>query len=74
VTAELYDRVQRVVALHGGGGTRQRRHNHYLKGTLWCGRCGRRIIISPGRGNGGTYFYFLCRGRQDRLCDQLRCV
>jgi hypothetical protein len=70
VTPEVFERTQRVLALRGGGGTRQRRHHHWLKGLLWCARCGRRIIITPGKGNGGTYFYFLCRGRQDRLCDQ----
>jgi site-specific DNA recombinase len=70
VEPELFDRVQRVLALHGGGGTRQRVHNHYLKGALWCGRCGRRFIIMRGRGNGGTYFYFICRGRQGSGCTQ----
>jgi hypothetical protein len=70
VTPELFDRVQRVLAVHGGGGTRQRVHDHYLKGLLWCGRCGRRFIIMPGRGNGGTYFYFICRGRQGGGCTQ----
>jgi site-specific DNA recombinase len=70
VTPELFDRVQRVLALHGGGGIRQRTHNHYLKGILWCGRCGRRFVIMPGRGNGGTYFYYICRGRQGHGCDQ----
>ena len=70
ISVELFERVQRVLALHGGGGTRQRTHHHYLKGLLWCGRCGRRFVIMPGRGNGGTYFYFMCRGRQDHECDQ----
>ncbi len=70
ISPDLFDRVQRVLALHGGGGTRQRVHNHYLKGALWCGRCGRRFIIMRGKGNGGTYFYFLCRGRQDAGCTQ----
>ncbi len=70
VGRELFERVQRVLALNGGGGTRQRTHNHYLKGILWCGRCGRRLVIMPGRGNGGTYFYYFCRGRQDHSCDQ----
>ena len=57
-----------MLALRGGGGTRQRTHDHYLKGSLWCGRCSRRLILTPGRGNGGTYFYFLCRGRQQGVC------
>jgi site-specific DNA recombinase len=70
VTSELFDRVQRVLALHGGGGTRARQHDHWLKGLIWCERCGKRLIVTPGRGNGGTYFYFVCRGRQARTCDQ----
>jgi hypothetical protein len=69
ISRELFDRVQRVLALHGGG-TRQRTHNHFLKGLLWCGRCGRRFIIMRGKGKGGTYFYFICRGRQDHSCTQ----
>ncbi len=69
ITEETYDRVQRVLALRGGGGTRQRRHHHWLKGLLWCHRCGHRMVLIPGKGNGGTYFYFLCRGRQKHLCD-----
>ncbi len=73
VSPDLFERVQRVLALHGGGGTRQRTHNHYLKGTLWCARCGRRFIIMRGRGNGGTYFYFICRGRQGDGCTQPYC-
>ena len=70
ISPELFERVQQIVALRGGGGTRERTHSHFLKGQIWCGRCGRRFVITPGRGNGGTYFYFLCRGRQDRKCDQ----
>lgn len=69
ITEETYQRVQRVLALRGGGGTRQRQHNHWLKGIIWCHRCGDRLVIAPGRGNGGTYFYYLCRGRQKRVCD-----
>ncbi len=68
VALEVFDRVQKVLALRGGG-TRDRTHNHYLKGVLWCGRCKQRLIIMPGKGNGGRYFYYLCRGRQDHGCD-----
>jgi site-specific DNA recombinase len=68
ITPEVFERVQRVLALRGGGGTRARRHDHYLKGALWCRRCGSRLILNPGTGNGGTYFYFLCVGRRRRGC------
>jgi site-specific DNA recombinase len=69
ISEELYERVQRVLALRGGGGTRQRHHSHWLKGLLWCHRCGYRMVITRGKGNGGVYFYFFCRGRQKHLCD-----
>ncbi len=40
-------------------------HNqHYLKGSLWCGRCRSRLTFIRVNGNGGTYEYFFCLGRQ----------
>ncbi|TYC07530.1 hypothetical protein FXF65_42425 [Actinomadura syzygii] len=70
VTPEVFERVQRVLDAHSGAGTRRRKHHHYLKGTVWCGRCRKRFIIQPGKGNGGLYFYFMCAGRQDKSCVQ----
>ncbi|MEO8352597.1 MAG: DUF1553 domain-containing protein, partial [Chthoniobacteraceae bacterium] len=45
-------------------GIKQRQHHHYLKGSLWCAECGSRLIYSRSTGNGGTYDYFFCVGRQ----------
>ncbi len=61
--------MQKVLDSHQGAGTRTRTHNHYLKGVLWCARCDHRFIVQRAMGNGGEYFYFFCRGRQDGLCD-----
>ena len=70
ITQELFDRVQEVLDSERGGGTRARVHNHYLKGTVWCRRCSRRLIIMRGKGKrGDLYFYYICRGRQSRSCD-----
>lgn len=70
VSQELFDRVQRVLFSERRAGTRQRTHNHYLKGLLWCARCSSRLIVIPGRSKSGTqYFYYLCRGRQCGTCD-----
>ena len=53
-----------------GRDTRKRTHDHYLKGTPWCRRCKRRLILMPGTSKSGDqYFYFICRGRQDHVCD-----
>jgi site-specific DNA recombinase len=69
ITPELFERVQKVLDSHSGAGNRTRTHNHYLKGVLWCARCEHRFIVQRARGNGGEYYYYFCRGRQEGLCD-----
>jgi hypothetical protein len=70
ISADLFERVQRVLDAHQGSGVRQRKHHHYLKGLVWCGRCGKRLILQRAVGrHGGEYFYFLCMGRQEGSCD-----
>ena len=74
VSQELFDRVQEMRALRSNN-TRDRVHFHYLKGGfLHCERChkaGRRsrFVYTEAKGKGGTYAYYLCRGRQDGHCD-----
>lgn len=75
VDQELFDRVQEVADLRSRGGQRDRVLQHYLKGMLFCARCERskrtsRLIYTEARGRSGKrYAYFLCRGRQDGVCD-----
>ena len=70
INQELFDRVQRVLSADRRSGKRERTHNHYLKGLVWCDRCKRRLIVMPGKSHSGErYFYYLCRGRQDHQCD-----
>ena len=40
---------------------RERRHAHYLKGLLHCGKCGRRLPLTLAK---GTYLYFYCLGQR----------
>jgi site-specific DNA recombinase len=48
-------------------GEKQREHHHYLKGTIYCGHCGSRLIVTYAKGKLGTiYPYYLCVGRQHR--------
>ena len=72
ISEELYDRVQRVFEVRSGSGTRERTHNHYLKGLFWCARCKQRFIVqrTKARNGEGHYVYFFCIGRQKGLCDQ----
>lgn len=76
ITAELFDRVQTLMGSRGYASERRRRHDHYLKGTIWCGRCRledqriRRMILMRATGRqGNQYWYFFCRGVQDHICD-----
>jgi site-specific DNA recombinase len=67
---DLFDQVQKVLYAEHNAGTRRRVHDHYLKGTVWCGRCRRRLILRPSTSKtGAVYFYFICRGLQDHSCD-----
>jgi len=69
VSQELFDRVQAVLASHNGSGQRQRTHHHYLKGALYCARCGCRVSYIGLDGHGGTYGYMYCRGRHAKRTD-----
>ena len=74
ISLELFDRVQTVIDERSGNGRRQRRHQHFLKGMLWCGQCHEqgiesRMLMQWSQGNGGRYRYFFCRRRQQHQCD-----
>ncbi len=71
---DLFDRVQEILDARGGRGERQRRHYHYLKGSVWCGRCHdegveSRMLMQWANGNGGRYLYYFCIRKQQHKCD-----
>src|SRR5215207_10107405 len=71
VSAPLFAKVQAVLDERlPKAGERQRRHHHYLKGSLWCGRCHdkgveSRLVLTRAKGNGGEYWYFFCVAREE---------
>ncbi|WP_084458688.1 recombinase family protein [Nocardia caishijiensis] len=75
VSQELFDQVQDVLNIRSARGQRDRVLQCYLKGALFCQRChlsgrtARLIYTEPVGRNGTRYAYFLCRGRQDGVCD-----
>jgi site-specific DNA recombinase len=70
IDPELFDKVQKVLYVERNAGTRERVHNHYLKGAIWCARCRRRLILRPSTSKTGQrYFYYICRGVQEADCD-----
>lgn len=68
IIEELFDRVQEILKSHNLSGERDRKHQHYLKGTIFCDECGHRLVYSRHKGNGGTYEYFVCPYNQRREC------
>jgi site-specific DNA recombinase len=54
---------------HDVSGEKQRTHPHYLKGTIYCGQCHRRLSFTLAK---GRYPYFFCLGRHQRTttCQQ----
>ncbi|GAA3830504.1 recombinase family protein [Brevibacterium ammoniilyticum] len=77
IDEDLFNRVQELMDERGYAAERRKRHDHYLKGTIWCGQCrleqhvNRRMILmrTTGRHGNADYGYFFCRGVQDHVCD-----
>ncbi|MGH3803533.1 MAG: recombinase family protein, partial [Pseudonocardiaceae bacterium] len=65
ISPELWLRVQDVLAAHAHAGEKDRIHRHYLRGTIFCGGCGKRLIFSRNTGRGGGYDYFICPKTRD---------
>ena len=64
IAPELWYRVQAVLAAHRVSGEKTQTHQHYLKGSLYCGDCGSRVLVSNARSSKNViYPYFLCAGR-----------
>jgi site-specific DNA recombinase len=59
-----FDRVQRILEGHAMACERDRKHHHYLKGSLRCDLCGERVTFVKGKSKTGrVYDYFACLGR-----------
>jgi site-specific DNA recombinase len=69
VDKETWQRVQEHLSAKHLTGERHREHPHYLKGSIFCGQCGSRLIVTHAKGRGGTYPYFICIGRQEKRTD-----
>lgn len=67
VDEATWQRVQELLASKNQSGEKHRIHHHYLKGSLYCGGCGSRMVVSINRNRYGTrYPYFVCLGRHQK--------
>jgi site-specific DNA recombinase len=64
VPGEMWDQVQTVLGTHRSAADATQVHDHYLKGTVFCGQCGARLIVCNAKSSQGTiYPYFVCASR-----------
>lgn len=63
VSHATFDKVQELLTARAMRGTRERKHNHYLKGSLRCGVCNRQLCTQLSK---GTYLYFFCLGQKNK--------
>ena len=63
VPEPLFEYVQELLASRNRAGEKQRIHNHYLKGSVFCADCGFRMCIINAK---QTYMYYYCLGRHQR--------
>ncbi|MGI9003022.1 MAG: recombinase family protein [Pseudonocardia sp.] len=66
VDPETWLRVQDVMQIRAHRGEKERKHPHYLRGSIYCGSCGERLIYSRNTGRGGTYEYYICGKKRVR--------
>ncbi|MGO1267564.1 MAG: recombinase family protein [Microbacterium gubbeenense] len=67
IPPEVWYQVQTVMRAHSSAAECTQRHDHYLKGSIYCGQCGSRLIVQHARSKTGTiYPYFICAGRNSR--------
>jgi site-specific DNA recombinase len=65
VDPETWQAVQDLLSARNLAGEKQREHPHYLKGSIYCGTCGARLIVNHAKNrHGSVYPYFVCLGRQ----------
>ncbi len=64
VDPATWQQVQDLLAAHNIAGTHQRTNLHYLRGSVYCGSCGSRLMLTTARNRWGTtYPYLICSGR-----------
>ncbi len=70
VDPQTWQQVQDLLTAHNTAGTHQRTNLHYLRGSVYCGSCGSRLMITTARNRwGNEYPYLVCSGRTRKITD-----
>ncbi len=74
IDLDTFNHVQSIILSHHNG-ERTREHPHFLKGLLYCRKCGSKMIVTYAKSKSGNiYPYYICAGRhrtksKDQKCD-----
>ena len=76
IDEETFDHVQRLLDEKRLAGERPQKHQHYLRGSVFCGECRKRLTYGFSRsGNGRRYAYYFCACRiNGTACSQRRSI
>ena len=67
VDTEVWEHVQRLLDSRAHAGVRFRKHEHPLKGVLYCATCKSRLHLDFARNKQGIrYAYYVCSGRASK--------
>ncbi|TAN24858.1 MAG: recombinase family protein [Actinomycetota bacterium] len=70
VDPQTWQQVQDLLSAHSIGGTHQRTNQQYLRGSVYCGSCGSRLMVTTARNRWGSeYLYLVCSGRSRKITD-----
>lgn len=61
VPNEVWDQVQTVLGTHRTAADATQVHEHCLKGTVFCGQCGSRLIVCKAKSSQGTIYPYFVR-------------
>ena len=67
VDVDVWQRVQRLLDARARADVRYRKHEHHLKGILFCATCKSRLHLDFARNKQGVrYAYYVCSGRTSK--------
>lgn len=67
IEPDTFDKVQALLAAARVGGERPQKHEHYLRGSIFCDKCQGRLIFGRHRSRSGKHYeYFCCNNRTVR--------
>ena len=59
VDLETYEKVQEILLINRCG-TKRRTYNHFLKGSVYCSDCGRKLSINAIKKKDKKYLFYYC--------------